>query len=110
MFTFSPRIYALRTSFAPSRALHSTPVSLKSMTEKVSEVADKVNKKVGEGLASAIDAGEKATKATKATKESLGSTAAETKEKAEHASDQKANQAATGAHEAKEHFKKEVRK
>lgn len=70
-----------------------------------------MNKKVGEGLASAIDAGEKATKATKATKESLGtlqtrassfssvicssplgSTAAETKEKAEHASDQKANQ------------------
>ena len=71
-----------RTAGLHTRSLHSSPVAYKTITEKVSEVADtvsayvsplvplllttfQVNKKVGQGLASAIDAGEKATNATK---------------------------------------------
>ncbi|ESK95539.1 f1 atpase assembly protein 11 [Moniliophthora roreri MCA 2997] len=95
---------------AGARALHSTPVAAKTVTEKVSEVADTVNKKVGKGLASAIDKGEHAANATK---ETLSSTTGQAKQKGSEAStvaSQKANQAAAGAREAKEDFKKEVRK
>ncbi|KAN0100941.1 hypothetical protein V8E55_000925 [Tylopilus felleus] len=49
------------------RHLHATPWVAKSVKEKISDVADKVNKKVGEGLASAIETGEKATEKTKKT-------------------------------------------
>lgn len=74
-----------RTAFvARSHAFHTTPVAAKTVTEKVTEVADKVcveakqqvlehlpriqvNKSVGRGLASAIDKGEKVTEATKET-------------------------------------------
>ncbi|EEB88358.1 hypothetical protein MPER_13843 [Moniliophthora perniciosa FA553] len=103
---------ALATVSRPAgvRALHSTPVAAKTVTEKVSEVADTVNKKVGKGLASAIDKGENAAQSTK---ETISSKAGEAKQKGSEASTvagQKANQAAAGAREAKEDFKKEVRK
>lgn len=66
------------------RHLHATPWVAKSVKEKISDVADKVwfilpdlrfkmcnleqvNKKVGEGLASGIETGEKATEKTKKT-------------------------------------------
>ncbi|THU91651.1 hypothetical protein K435DRAFT_673748 [Dendrothele bispora CBS 962.96] len=88
------------------RTIHSSPISRKTATEKVKEVADTVNKKVGKGLASAIDKGEQATEATK---EAMGSASAEAKEKSKEA-EQKANQAAAGAREAKDAFKKEVKK
>lgn len=70
---------------APSRRIHATPLAAMSVKEKMSQVADKVwfvqrinesvynldfeqvNKKVGEGLASAIETGEKATEKTKET-------------------------------------------
>lgn len=78
----------LRTAFATIprnvRAIHASPAAYKTLTEKVSEVADtvgrgakqalllsahteneQVNKKVGQGLASAIETGEQATEATK---------------------------------------------
>ncbi|KAF8061020.1 hypothetical protein FPV67DRAFT_1512489 [Lyophyllum atratum] len=108
--TSSARTSAVRLSFANARALHSTPLAAKSVTEKVSEVADKVNKNVGKKLASAIETGEKATQATK---ETLGSATQETKEKAAETAkvaEQKKNQAAAGAREAKEDFKQEVKK
>lgn len=38
----SARPSAVRNSFARYRTLYSTPVALKTVTEKVSEVADKV--------------------------------------------------------------------
>ncbi|KAF5377237.1 hypothetical protein D9615_006345 [Tricholomella constricta] len=106
----SVRSSAVRASFLNARALHSTPVAAKTVTEKVSEVADKINKNVGKGLASAIETGEQATHTAK---EKLGSATEETKEKAEKASElagQKTNQAAAGARQAKEDLEKEVKK
>ncbi|KAF8973681.1 hypothetical protein BDZ97DRAFT_1912155 [Flammula alnicola] len=104
MFKAAISSFATRTAVcAPTqlggRAFHTSPTAHKTVTEKVSEVADKVNKSVGKGLASAIDKGEKATHATKDT---LGSTTEEMK--------QKGNQATAGAREAKEDFQKETRK
>lgn len=102
------------------------------MTEKVTEVADKVNKSVGKGLASAIDTGEKAVDSTKNT---LGSTKRKatdvTQEKVDQASEStkqtmenvsrkssqaaeevgnKANRAQAGYQQAKEDVKSETRK
>jgi len=80
------------------------------VTEKAKDVADTVNKKVGQGLASAIDKGENVTQSAK---EAVGLAADTTKEKSKKAADlakQKGNQAAVGAREAKEDFKKEVKK
>ncbi|KAG2345319.1 hypothetical protein BDR05DRAFT_880646 [Suillus weaverae] len=51
-----------------TRSIHATPAA-STVTEKVSEMANKVNKKVGQGLASAIETGEKAAGKTK---EALG--------------------------------------
>ncbi|KAJ7293779.1 hypothetical protein C8J57DRAFT_1041895 [Mycena rebaudengoi] len=56
-----------RSSAIHSRAFHSSPAARKTVTEKVAEVADTVNKKLGKGLASAIDKGEAAADATKST-------------------------------------------
>jgi len=81
-----------------SRSLHTTPVTAKSVTEKVSEVADAVNKKVGKGFASAIETGEKATEKTKET----------VVPKAE-AAKQKANQATADVRGAKEDVKKDLK-
>ncbi|KAH9983283.1 hypothetical protein BJV74DRAFT_743408, partial [Russula compacta] len=60
--------YAARTSRLPaSRLFHASPVASKTTTEKVAEVADKVNKTVGQGLASAIETGEQVTEKSKET-------------------------------------------
>jgi len=88
------------------RSFHSTPLAAKTTTDKVKEVADKVNKSVGRGLAQAIEKGEEATEATK---EAVGATTDKAKQSADVAG-QKANQAAAGMREGKEDFKKEVRK
>lgn len=64
-----------------TRSIHATPAA-STVTGKVSEMADKVNKKVGQGLASAIETGEKAAGKTK---ETLGSTTASAKQKTEDA-------------------------
>ncbi|KAI0292245.1 hypothetical protein B0F90DRAFT_283385 [Multifurca ochricompacta] len=63
--------YAARTSLLTARHLHASPVACKTATEKVTEVADKVNKSVGRGLESAIETGEQVTEKTKQT---LGAT------------------------------------
>ncbi|KAF5375273.1 hypothetical protein D9758_000080 [Tetrapyrgos nigripes] len=98
---------AIRPLVASStRSLHSSPVSRKTVKETVADAADTVNKKVGKGLASAIDKGEAATGATK---DALGSGAETAKQKGAEAG-QKANQAAAGAREAKQSFEKEVKK
>ncbi|KAI0719133.1 hypothetical protein C8T65DRAFT_569568 [Cerioporus squamosus] len=109
----------LRTAFttttrsavaSSSRQFHASP-SAKTITEKVAEVADKVNKKVGKGLASAIEKGEQATEATK---ENLGiCTPGVAKDKAAEASQvagQKANQTVAGAREGARDFKHDVQK
>ncbi|KAG5339900.1 hypothetical protein C0989_003047 [Termitomyces sp. Mn162] len=77
------RSSALRASFTSSRAFRSTRPA-KTVTEKVSEVADKVqvNKEVGKRLASAIEKGEKVTQSTK---ETLGTAASKSKDKADQA-------------------------
>ncbi|KAF8139903.1 hypothetical protein EV363DRAFT_315930 [Boletus edulis] len=49
------------------RHVHATPWVSKSVKQKITEAADKVNKKVGEGLATAIETGETATERTKET-------------------------------------------
>ncbi|KAI0771007.1 hypothetical protein BD413DRAFT_476691 [Trametes elegans] len=110
----------LRTAFAAttrsavassSRSFHSSPAAYK-VTEKVAEVADKVNKKVGQGLASAIEKGEQATEKTK---ETIGRCMLfwVAKEKASEASTvvgQKANQTAAGARQGAQDFKSDVEK
>ncbi|KAG1769594.1 hypothetical protein EDD22DRAFT_868379, partial [Suillus occidentalis] len=99
-----------------SRSIHATPAA-STVTGKVSEMADKVNKKVGQGLASAIETGEKAAGKTK---ETLGSTTASAKQKTEGAkktahktteeAKQKVNQAAAGARETKDDAKDRMSK
>ncbi|KAF9498145.1 hypothetical protein BDN71DRAFT_1443882 [Pleurotus eryngii] len=93
-----------------ARLFHSSLPASKTMVEKVSEVAGKVNKKVGETLASTIETGEQATQAAK---EAIGSNTKAAKEQVDKVSNmagQKTNQAAAGAREAKKDFEKEVRK
>ncbi|KAL6300276.1 hypothetical protein BKA93DRAFT_740836 [Sparassis latifolia] len=90
----------------PARTFHSSPAAQKTVTEKVGEVAEKVNKTVGRGLASAIEKGEKATEATKHT---FGSTKQKAKEASEVAG-QKANQTAAGAREGASDLKRDVEK
>jgi len=82
-------------SIVAARQLHSSPVAGKTVTEKVTEVADKVNKSVGKGLASAIDTGEKVVDSTK---HSLGST----KRKATDTTQEKINQASESTKQAAE--------
>jgi len=96
-------IRTTRSLAVPSRTLHSSPVTLKSATEKAKEVASDVNIKIGKTLASAIDKGEKAAQSAK---ETVGVGAKEGTEKVK----QKGNQAAAGATEAKEDFKREMKK
>ncbi|KAH9170320.1 hypothetical protein EDB89DRAFT_1326482 [Lactarius sanguifluus] len=70
-FTVTPRqasrAYAARASLPTVRQLHASPTAFKTATEKAAEVADKVNKSVGRGLASAIETGEQVTEKTKQT-------------------------------------------
>ncbi|CAG8577480.1 9621_t:CDS:2 [Acaulospora colombiana] len=75
---------ASRSLVVPSRTLHSSPLAFKTATDKAKDVAHDVNMKVGQGLASAIEKGEQVT--------------------------DKAKEAAAGAYEAKEDFKKEMKK
>jgi len=89
-----------------SRAFHATPLAAKTITEKAAETADKVNKSVGKGLASAIEKGEEVTQSTK---ETLGAATENTKQTAAQAG-QKANQAAAGAREGTQDFKHDVKK
>ncbi|KAJ7770890.1 hypothetical protein DFH07DRAFT_805605 [Mycena maculata] len=99
-----------RSSVARARPFHSTPTTLKTVTEKVSEVVDTVNKKLGKGLADAIETGEQATQATK---ETLQSTTEQGKKKAGEASTvagQKKNEAAAGARELKDAVQKKATK
>ncbi|CCA74120.1 hypothetical protein PIIN_08074 [Serendipita indica DSM 11827] len=56
---------ATRTAPMAKRTMYSSPVSHKTATEKVKEVADNVNRKVGQGLASAIETGEHAAESVK---------------------------------------------
>jgi len=104
----------LRTALAPAarrtavaaRGFHASPAAHKSATEKVAEVADKVNKSVGRTLASAIETGESATESTK---QAVGTASEKTKE-ASGVAGQKANQTAAGAREGAQDFKEDVAK
>ena len=102
-----------RSLVVASRRLHSSAVAQKTVTERAKEVADtvsflsnqysgarisvtihiQVNKKVGQGLASAIDKGENVTHSAK---EAVGLAADTTKEKSKETAElakQKGNQA-----------------
>ncbi|KAJ6604194.1 hypothetical protein DFH09DRAFT_1121932 [Mycena vulgaris] len=99
-----------RSSIAHARPFHSTPTARKTVTEKVSDVADSVNKKLGKSLAGAIETGEDAAAATKDT---LKSTTEESKKKAGEAATvagQKKNEAAAGAREMKDDLHKKATK
>ncbi|KIL70549.1 hypothetical protein M378DRAFT_155479 [Amanita muscaria Koide BX008] len=87
--------------------LHPSPVVSKSLTDKVTEAADKVNKKMGKGLASAIEVGEKATQSAK---ESMGSMAEDTKSKAEHMTKEAKHKADKLSHETHQAKEDELRK
>ncbi|KAI0311451.1 hypothetical protein OF83DRAFT_758145 [Amylostereum chailletii] len=69
MYSRALLLNAARARAAPlaARQLHATPVAAKTMADKAADVADTVNKKVGKGLASALETGEKATEKTKET-------------------------------------------
>ncbi|PCH33248.1 hypothetical protein WOLCODRAFT_93180 [Wolfiporia cocos MD-104 SS10] len=108
----------LRTAFASTapavrgstRAFHGTPAAAKSATETVKEVADKVNKSVGRGLASAIEKGEEATEASKETLRRWSRARyMRTIEVTSHAS-QKANRTSAGVREGTQDFKHDVQK
>ncbi|KAJ7275492.1 hypothetical protein B0H12DRAFT_263638 [Mycena haematopus] len=93
-----------------ARAFHATPAAQKTVTEKVADAADKVNKDVGKGLASAIESGQQAAAATK---NALGGTTAEGKKKAGEAATvvgQKKNEAAASARETKDQTKDDLAK
>ncbi|CAA7259960.1 unnamed protein product [Cyclocybe aegerita] len=90
------------------RFFHASPTAHKTVTEKASEVADKVNKKLGKGLASAIDKGEKATYAAKDSIDSVAGTVEKKAKEAGTATKQKGNQAAAGARETKEDMEKKL--
>ncbi|KAJ3860126.1 hypothetical protein EV359DRAFT_49733 [Lentinula novae-zelandiae] len=92
------------------RAFHASPAASKTVTEKVSEMAENVNKKLGQGLASAIEKGEDATSSTKESLRAFFRSAADKTKEGATVAKQKANQASAGATEAKEDFKKEVKK
>ncbi|KIM33171.1 hypothetical protein M408DRAFT_61157 [Serendipita vermifera MAFF 305830] len=104
-------IRAARPLAIQSRTLHSTPVAFKTVTEKAKDMAETVNKKVGQGLASVIDKGEQVTQSAK---ETVGSASEKTKQKTQEGATyfitNRTLQAAAGANEAKEDFKKEMRK
>ncbi|KAF8525204.1 hypothetical protein BU17DRAFT_62907 [Hysterangium stoloniferum] len=85
-----------------SRPFAISHVNGKTVKEKVSEVADVINKKVGKGLASVIESGEKVTK------EVVGDASKGTRDKAERlttAAGQTANKAEAEARETKEELK-----
>ncbi|KAJ3502314.1 hypothetical protein NLJ89_g8946 [Agrocybe chaxingu] len=93
----------IRAATAVSRRFfHASPISRKTVTEKASEVAQKANKKLGKGLASALDKGEKATYAAKDSIDSVAGTAEKKAKEAGTAAKQKGNQAAAGAKEEME--------
>jgi len=71
-----------RTALRSARCFSTTSVARKTPVETVKETADAVNKKVGKGLAAAID---KTEHAATATKEALGVGAKETKHKVDQA-------------------------
>ncbi|KAJ6626896.1 hypothetical protein B0H10DRAFT_1997075 [Mycena sp. CBHHK59/15] len=99
-----------RSSVAHVRPFHSSLAARKTVTEKVSEVASSVNKKLGNGLASAIKTGEQATQATK---ETLKSTTEEGKKKAGEAASvagQKKNEASSSMRQTKEDLQKKASK
>ncbi|KAF8912959.1 hypothetical protein CPB84DRAFT_1841392 [Gymnopilus junonius] len=89
-----------------SRQLHASPTARKTVTEKVTEVADKVNKGVGKTLASAIEKGEKATNVAKETLESTSEEAKSKVEEAEGRLKHKANETVAKAREAKDELNK----
>ncbi|KAI0069981.1 hypothetical protein K474DRAFT_1670532 [Panus rudis PR-1116 ss-1] len=64
-FTNTSRRVALASTSGGARAFHASPLAAKSATEKVAEVADKVNKSVGKGLASTIEKTEQLAQKTK---------------------------------------------
>ncbi|GJJ13936.1 hypothetical protein Clacol_008193 [Clathrus columnatus] len=85
-------------------------VRQKTVTEKVSEVAQNLNKKVGQGLASAIETGEKATEKTK---EVMGDTSKEAKEKGkemENVASREAKKLGSEAHSAKKNMEHVMKK
>ncbi|KAI0067547.1 hypothetical protein BV25DRAFT_1818905 [Artomyces pyxidatus] len=112
------RAQASRAAFAPAaRQLHASPIAAKTATEKVSEVADKVNKSLGQGLASAIETGEKATEKTKqtlgTTKEQAADAADSAKAKTQETSQtakEKASETASVASKKKNEFQAEQHK
>ncbi|KAJ7923045.1 hypothetical protein B0H13DRAFT_1707419 [Mycena leptocephala] len=99
-----------RSSVAHTRTFHCTPTTRKTVTEKVSEVAENVNMKLGKGLAGAIETGEQAASKTKST---ISSTTEEGKKKAGEAATvvgQKKNEAAASARETKDDLHKKATK
>ncbi|KAJ7032696.1 hypothetical protein C8F04DRAFT_958634 [Mycena alexandri] len=99
-----------RSSVAHTRAFHSTPTARKTVTEKVSDVAQDVNLKVGKKLAGAIETGQGAAEVAK---ETIGSKTEQGKKKAGEAATvagQKTNEAAASARETKEDLQKKAPK
>ncbi|WVN87770.1 uncharacterized protein L203_102965 [Cryptococcus depauperatus CBS 7841] len=107
-------------SRASYRALSTTAIYRKSLTDSVKETAENINKNVGQTLAGGIDSTEKMTKAAKeainsktpsqgemkAAADDLGSSATETAESARQNANQKLGQAAGAARDMKEDVKK----
>ncbi|KAF9454989.1 hypothetical protein P691DRAFT_754114 [Macrolepiota fuliginosa MF-IS2] len=101
----SARISAFRATVPTiTRQFHSSLIARETMGEKVREMGHKVNLKVGQGLASAIDTGEKVTQATKEKMEGAQEDAKESKDHVE----KKAGDVMEDARKSKENLKKEL--
>ncbi|KAF9650687.1 hypothetical protein BDM02DRAFT_3111730 [Thelephora ganbajun] len=96
---------SISRSVIAARQLHSSPVVGKTVAEKVTEVADKVNKSVGKGLASAIDTGEKVVHSTKHTFGSAKRKATDATQDAQGMAQEKVNQASESTKQATENVR-----
>jgi len=83
-----------RTAIRSVRTFSTTPVARKTTVDSIKETADAVNKKVGKGLASAID---KTEVAADKTKEALGVGAKDAKHKVDQAAETTKEKAHVGA-------------
>jgi len=94
-----------RSVIRSARCFATTPAARKTTLDSVKETADAVNKKVGKGLASAI---EKTEQAATSTKQALGVGAKEAKHKVDQAAEttkEKANVAGAKTSENATHVK-----
>ena len=107
---FSAALRSSARSLVATRSIHYTTPVAKTVTESVKDAADTLNKKIGQGLASALGTGQNASQAAKETvepkAEQAKQSAAETAQSAKETIQPKAEQAKQTAYETAEQAKR----